>query len=33
MKPDIKAQRAAAAFTDAHTVPAHPEREGGHGDS
>ena len=29
MKPDTKAQRAAAAFTDAHTVPANTGREGG----
>ncbi len=29
MKPDTKAQRAAAAFTDPHTVPADPGREGG----
>ena len=29
MKPGIKAQRAAAAFIDAHTVLAYPEWEGG----
>jgi hypothetical protein len=29
MKPDTKAQRATAAFTDANAVPAHLEREGG----
>lgn len=28
MKPDTKAQRAAAAFTDVHTVPAYPGRDG-----
>ena len=29
MKPDIKAQRAAAAFIDTNTVLAYPKREGG----
>jgi hypothetical protein len=29
MKPDTKAQRAAAAFTDAHPVLVDPGREGG----
>ena len=29
MKPDNKAQRAAGAFIDAHTVPGRPEWEGG----
>jgi hypothetical protein len=29
MKPEIKAQRAAAAFTDPIAVQAHREREGG----
>jgi hypothetical protein len=29
MKPDNKAQCAAAAFINAHAVPAHSEREGG----
>jgi hypothetical protein len=29
MKPDIKAQRAAVAFTQSATVHAHPEGDGG----